>query len=152
MKRGPADSEDPNPRPSAERILARRDHGREELRKKLLRRGFPTAAVEEVLEDFARRGLLDDGRFALEFARQALGKGHGALYIRAKLGARGLRVSGTVCTAADEAASLRAFLDRRRLEPKALTGAAERAKILRFLRGRGYSTAAIQAVLGQDGD
>ncbi len=139
-------------RSCAERILAGRDHGREELRKKLLHRGFPSAAVEEVLEDFSRRGLLDDSRFAQEFARQALGKGHGALYIRAKLGGRGLRVSGAVCTAAEEATSLRAFLDRRRFEPKALTSVAERAKILRFLRGRGYTPAAIQTVLGQDNE
>ncbi len=147
-KAGEAD----DPRPCAERLIARRDHGREELRRKLLARGYSPAAVETVLTGLVRQGYLDDGKFCREFARQALEKGHGSAYIRAKLASRGARPAGPLCTLAEESASLRGFLERRRLRPDALTPAAERAKILRFLRGRGYSTAAISAVLGVGGD
>jgi regulatory protein len=104
--------------------------------------------VAEVLEELAREGYLDDARYAREFARQTLEKGHGSAYVRAKLASRGFRTAGRFVSAAEEAASLRAFVERRRLRPGALTAAAERAKILRFLRGRGYSVEAIQTVLG----
>ncbi len=135
-----------DPRPCAERILARRGHGREELRRKLVRRGFDPAAVEALLQDLAEQGLLDDAAFVREYARQTLGKGHGSSYIRAKLASRGLRCTGPMCTAEEESASLRAFLERRRLRPSALTEPAERAKIQRFLSSRGYTPAAIAAV------
>ena len=140
---------DEDPRPCAERLIARRDHGCEELRRKLLVRGYAPAAVGLVLNDLVRQGYLDDGKFCREFARQALEKGHGSSYIRAKLALRGARLTGPPCTPAEESASLRVFLDRRHLRPGALTPAAERAKIIRFLRGRGYSSAAISAVLGR---
>jgi regulatory protein len=140
------------PRACAERILAARDHGCEELRRKLLKRGFDADEVAAVLEDLTREGYLDDARYAREFARQTLDKGHGSAYVRAKLASRGFRTTDRIVSAADEAASLRAFLERRRLRPGALTAAAERAKILRFLRGRGYSAEAIQRALGQDDD
>ena len=139
-----------DPRPCAERILARRGHGREELRRKLVRRGFDPAAVEALLQNLAEQGVLDDAAYVREYARQALDKGHGSSYIRAKLASRGLRCTGPVCTAGEESASLRAFLERRRLRPSALTGPAERAKMQRFLSGRGYSAAAVQSVLGQE--
>ena len=142
-------TENGDPRPCAERLLARRDHGTEELRRKLLRRGYSSAAVEPVLDDLVRRGVLDDTGFVREFARQSLEKGHGPSYIRAKLTSRGTRLTGPVCTPGEESASLQAFIERRRLRPGALTPAAERAKIQRFLLGRGYSAAAIRSVLGR---
>jgi regulatory protein len=149
MPRGHAGPENPDPLPCAERILGLRDHGREELRRKLLARGYDPGAVDEVLDGLSERGLLDDSRFAREFARQSLEKGHGELYVRVKLGARGLRGAQALCTPAEEAASLRAFLGRRGIVAGTLTGASERAKMLRFLRGRGYSGAAIGSVLGR---
>jgi len=105
--------------------------------------------VERVLDDLAGRGILDDARFIREFTRQALEKGHGPAYIRAKLASRGTRPAGPVCTHGEERASLKDFLERRRLRPGALTGAPERAKIQRFLLGRGYSATVISSVLGR---
>lgn len=144
--------EDADPRACAERLLAIRDHGREELRRKLLKRGYAPGEVERVLDELAARGILDDARFICEFAREALEKGHGPAYIRAKLTLRGTPPAGSVCTPGEEKASLKAFLERRRLHPRALTGAPERAKIQRFLLGRGYSAATISALLGSGGD
>lgn len=150
--RGNRSTEVADPRACAERLLAVRDHGREELRRKLLKRGCAPGAVELVLDDLAGRGVLDDARFIREFARQALEKGHGPAYIRAKLVSRGTRLDGPVCTPGEESASLKAFLERRHMRRSALTGAQERAKIQRFLLGRGYSGAVIRAVLGAGGD
>src|SRR5437763_9479959 len=45
-------------------FLQRRLHSRAELRKKLMRKEYGPTVVDEVLEDLARLGYLDDERFA----------------------------------------------------------------------------------------
>ena len=136
---------------AAERILARRDHGTAELRRKLLARGFATDEVEPVLAGLAGRGLLDDNSFARRFADEALADGRGPAWVRAKLRQRGVSVAPPI-PLEDEMASLRALLARRRIEPGALTDLRERAKMLRFLRGRGYSGAALARAFGDAGE
>jgi len=138
-------------RAAAERILARRDHGVAELRRKLLARGFGAPEVDEALEGLAGRGLLDDASFARRFAEEALADGRGPAWVRAKLRQRG--VSGAPAVSPeDESASLAALLARRHLAPAGLTDPRERAKILRFLRGRGYSGAALARAFGDAGE
>jgi regulatory protein len=148
MPEGPSRKPPKDPRRAAERILAGRDHGRQELKRKLLARGFQAAAVERVLNDLQRAGFLDDGKYAASLTRQALERGRGLSYARAQLASRGIRVKALPATVEDEVESLRAWLARRQVDPSALTGKAERAKMLRFLAGRGYSSAAIARVFG----
>lgn len=57
--------------PAAEtalRFLARRDHSREELKRKLLTKGFAPAEVETTLGELEARHLLDDFRYARRLA------------------------------------------------------------------------------------
>lgn len=136
---------------AAERLLGRRDHGTAELRRKLLSRGFPADDVEKALAGLAGRGLLDDVSFARRFAEEGLAGGHGPAWIRAKLRGRGVTAPPAV-SPDEEVDSLRALLARRRIAPDALTDLRERAKILRFLRGRGYSGAALARAFGDAGD
>lgn len=95
------------------RLLARREHSRFELRRKLLRRraresesksesksesesnstnaaagDTREAQVDAVLDDLAHRGLLSDERFAESFVRRGVDRGHGPLKIRAGLRSR----------------------------------------------------------------
>jgi len=51
----------------AVQLLSRRDHSREELRKKLIRK-HPSNRVEEVLDRLEELGYLDDERFARQRA------------------------------------------------------------------------------------
>ncbi len=148
MPRGPSGKAPKDPRLTAERILAGRDHGRQELRRKLLARGFGAPEVERVLDDLQRENLLDDQRYVSALTRQVLERGRGLAYARAQLAARGIRVKALPATLADEVESLRAWLERRSVDPAALTDRAKRAKMLRFLAGRGYSSAAISRVFG----
>src|SRR6059036_2584009 len=62
---------------AALRALARRAHARGDLRRRLVKRQHPPAAVDAALERLAARGLLDDGRFAEQYAalRATRGKG-----------------------------------------------------------------------------
>ena len=45
-------------------LLARREHSVEELRQKLVQRGFESQAVDSVLADLKERGDISDVRFA----------------------------------------------------------------------------------------
>lgn len=133
---------------AALRILAARDHSRTELKRKLASRGFPAGEVERVLDELLREGLLDDEKYVAVLTRQVLERGRGLAYARAQLAARGIRVKTLPATLDDEVASLKAWLERRSVAPSALTDKAKRAKMLRFLAGRGYSSAAIARVFG----
>ena len=132
----------------ARRLLARRDHGRAELRAKLAARGFKAGEVAAALTRLEEDGLLDDSRYARALLEREMGRGHGLAFARAKARARGLRLPEEPGDLGREAESLRKFLRRRHLDPKSLTSGIERAKLLRSLRGRGYTRAAISTVLG----
>lgn len=72
------------------RILARRDHARGELVDKLRRRNMPMELIDEVLNDYTERGVLDDARFASEQGAILARKCWGPRQIAAKLRARGV--------------------------------------------------------------
>ncbi len=137
---------------TALRLLARRDHGAGEIKRKLRQRGYSGEETAKALESLSGRGLLNDAAYARAFAGESLASGHGPAWIRAKLRSRGVADTPGVSIEA-ECDSLRALLQRRRLAEPALTDPKERAKIMRFARGRGYGSAAIGRVLGDlDGE
>lgn len=53
------------------RFLETRLHSRQQLRTKLMRREFGQAIIEDVLDELARMGYVDDARFALNLAQSA---------------------------------------------------------------------------------
>ena len=57
-----------NAKESALRLLAKRDHSREEVRRKLRVQGFPPEEIEEALQRLETGGILDDGRYAQRLA------------------------------------------------------------------------------------
>lgn len=75
---------------AAVRVLAARDHSRDELRAKLRRRFDDAATIETVLDGLQGQGLISDSRFAEGYVRQRVAKGYGPLRIRAELAERGI--------------------------------------------------------------
>ena len=75
---------------TAVRLLASREHTRQELRCKLNARHGDDALVEAVLDDLEQRRLLSDERFAENYVEQRSRKGYGPLRIRAELAERGI--------------------------------------------------------------
>ena len=73
-------------------LLARREHSRRELARKLAARGFPSDVVSAVLDQLERTGALADARFTDSFVRSRIGKGQGPQRIRAELAQRGITV------------------------------------------------------------
>lgn len=122
-------------------FLARREHGRVELVKKLVTRGFLQEVATEAIERLAEQGLQSDQRFVENFIQSRIGQGKGPLRITQELGQRGLVAglveqilgdldtdwSGLACQVRQKK-----FGDRRPVEFK------EKARQMRFLQYRGF--------------
>jgi regulatory protein len=77
-------------REAALRLLARREHSRLELARKLSRRGWEAGAVDAEIDRLAAADLQSDERFAESFVRQRVAKAYGPVRIRAELAQRGI--------------------------------------------------------------
>ena len=74
---------------AALRLLTRREHSSQELKQKLLHKGFDLNLVESLLDDLRREGSLNDKRFAESYTRSRKGRGYGPLRIKQELRQRG---------------------------------------------------------------
>lgn len=141
----------------AVRLLARRNHARGELAGKLRQRGFSAADIDEALAACDRYGYLDDEETARQFFRELRRKGNGPLKMRHELGRRGLtgevvdRLLDGYAGGPEERGAARRQLEKGRVrfqrEPDVRK---RREKMYRFLRGRGFTPEAIQAVMEEE--
>jgi regulatory protein len=136
-------------RARALRLLARREHTRAELARKLAAHAGEGETVAAVLDALVAKKQLSDERYAEERSRQ-LGRKYGAARIRHDLMSKGVEPATAERLAAESAASdferARAILVRKYRSPA--TSAPERAKRMRFLQSRGFATDIIRRVLG----
>ncbi|MCB1746746.1 MAG: regulatory protein RecX [Gammaproteobacteria bacterium] len=149
---------DEDPLAAAERAavaaLARREHSRRELERKLGARGLDAAAVGSALDALGAAGLQDDGRFAAAYARQRAERGYGPRRIRLELRERGIEATAIEAAFGEverDFATLAREVQRRKFGhvPRSL---AERAKQTRFLEYRGFEAAQIRHALEHDVD
>jgi regulatory protein len=132
-------------RARALRLLARREHTRQELDRKLLPHAASSEELKGLLAGLQQKNQLSEERFAEERARQ-LSRKYGAARIRQDLKAKGVseelieRVSP-----ADELERARAILERKYRVPA--SSREERAKRMRFLQSRGFSSEIIFKLL-----
>ena len=137
-------------REAAVRLLARREHARLELERKLAGRGHAPELVEGVLADLAAAGLQSDNRFAEVFVRSAVDRGHGPLKIRAGLRERGVDGDAAlVGLGDDEWRDFATTVIRKRFGSTPPRDRAEWAKRARFLSARGFSSDVASRVLGR---
>ena len=132
-------------RARALRLLARREHSRAELGRKLTPHAESQEALADLLSDLEARKHLSDERFASERVRQ-LARKYGVARIRQDLKARGVDPElvpgmGEV----DELERARAILVRKYREPAGTRE--ERARRMRFLQSRGFSSETIFKLL-----
>jgi regulatory protein len=132
-------------------LLARREHSREELGRKLRRRleeGQEPAEVEAVLDELQRRGLLSEQRYADAVVRTRAAR-YGNARLAQELKVRGVPAETTRSALAalgdSELRRARALWNRRFGSPPA--DIAERARQTRFLERRGFSSDVIRRVL-----
>jgi regulatory protein len=135
-------------------MLARREHSRGEIQKRLLAAGADEPAVECVLDELQARRLQSDDRFAEVFIRSKAERGYGPLFIGRELKDRGL--SQEAIQAALEASGYdwdvqAVALRLRRFGSSRIGDTREKLRQYRFLQYRGFSSSQIARALGDRG-
>ncbi|MOA31038.1 Regulatory protein RecX [compost metagenome] len=135
-------------------LLARREHSRAELARKLRQRGAAVELIDSALERLSEEGLLSDERFLESFIRSRAQAGYGPLRIRDELNQRGLPRAVVERALAespiDWATNLRELWQRRFAALPA--DAREKAKQGRFLLYRGFAHDAVSRLLRGGGE
>ncbi|MEW5888479.1 MAG: recombination regulator RecX [Pseudomonadota bacterium] len=136
----------------AVRLLARREHSRIELARKLASHGTPQE-IQAVLDHLERSGLLSDARYAESFVRAKSGR-FGTLKLRHELRARGVAeelIEAALLSDGDSEQGRACEVWRRKFgsPPR---GAAEYARQARFLQSRGFAAEVIRRVLKNESE
>jgi regulatory protein len=136
-------------------LLARREHARGELERKLAAAGFDTDVVADALQQLSEEGLQSDRRFVESFVQSRINQGKGPLRIHADLGQRGI-AAGLVDEVLGEAGEDWYELARQarvkkfgRSQPD---GFREKARQMRFLQYRGFEPDQIRAAVASFDD
>lgn len=134
-------------------MLARREHASGEVTASLTRKGYNPAVAAAVVAELVDERLLDDTRFAEAMVRMLAGRGQGPRRVRQTLAAAGLTES--LISAAMEAgtdwATLAAEVRLRKFGSALPKTWPQRARQMRFLQYRGFSTDHIGSALGGSG-
>jgi regulatory protein len=149
----------PSPEPGelrerALRLLARREHRRAELARKLERAGFVRGDIAPLLDAFEAKNWLSDRRFAESYVADHRARA-GSVKLAYDLRQRGVGDSIIESVLGDNRDS---ELDRarevwRKKFATAPADAAEKAKQMRFLQSRGFSPEVIRrAIRGGEND
>jgi len=134
-------------------FLARREHTRTELRRKLAPHAVSPAELDALLDELVRRKLLSEERFA-EARAHVLARKFGAARIERDLRARGVSAEQAASAAGEARATEfeRAREVWRRKFGAPATNLKERARQGRFLLSRGFSTDVINRILRHEDD
>lgn len=132
------------------RLLARREHSRQELSLKLRQRKIEQSVIDLVLDEYEEEGWLDDHRFADVYTRQRIDVGYGPVRIMAELQQRGVHFRPECLEEKSDAdwARVAAELREKRFGLYRVSDdLAEKLRQARFLARRGFSSAQVERAL-----
>jgi regulatory protein len=132
-------------------LLARREHSRRELERKLAARGFADELSAATLDALEESGELAPARFTASFIRARAAKGQGPARIRAELAERGIdrEQAAELMREADiDWAAIAIVVRDKRFGAQRPTDFKERARQARFLEYRGFDRSQIGCALG----
>ncbi|MDP3910390.1 MAG: regulatory protein RecX [Gemmatimonadales bacterium] len=140
---------------AALRAVARRGHARYDLRRRLLQKQHPPAAVDGALARLEAAGLLDDARFAADFAVAKARRGRGPARLVRDLQSQGVdrRVAETAVRTSlaaegiDPADAVRALAERRARQLAGLPPIVRKRRLTAFLVRRGFQGSEMRAVV-----
>ena len=124
-------------------LLSRREHSIKELKNKLLLRDYPPEDFDEIIDYLLEKNYLSNERFADSVIRQRINKGYGWRFIENELKQKGLD-SETIMLAKQELSidwyhqAETAY--HKRLNHSAVIDNKDKAKRIRFLQYRGFSS------------
>lgn len=127
------------------KLLARREHSRQELQNKLIRGGAEAAQVEVVLQQLMVENLLSDERFRDSYIHYRRGAGFGPCRIQAELSERG--VFSNIEEALQNSGSWEGLLEQtwqKKFKGQWPQDMRTKAKQIRFLLNRGFALEQIQ--------
>ncbi len=130
--------------------LARREHSRKELQRKLAQRCGDMALIDALLETMASEGLQSDERFAESFVHHRLNMGHGPCKIQQELKQRGVEVhliDATLYHNKNDWFSTARAVRQKRFGNAPPGNIKDKAKQSRFLYSRGFNSEMIQYAL-----
>lgn len=133
-------------RARALRLLARREHTRQELERKLSPHAQSSEELKGLLAGLKQKNQLSEERFAEERARR-LSRKYGAARIRQDLRAKGVSedLISRFSSSENEMQKAKEILERKYRTPPATRE--EKAKRMRFLQSRGFSSEIIYKLL-----
>jgi len=130
------------------RLLSGREHSIEELRRKLVRKGYPPQTIDPVIQKLAGKRLVSDERFTANFVHHHAKRGQGPLRIRAALRQQGIadsQVEEALQSADVDWVQLAREVRRRKFGAVSPRSLGERAKQARFLQYRGFDAEQLRA-------
>jgi regulatory protein len=142
----------PTERQQALKLLSRREHTLEELKRKLARLGSAPDTVENTVSELAGEGLQSDARFVEQFIAYRSQRGYGPLYLINALRERGVSdelVREYVNPNDAEWDERLAQLRLKRFGDELPKDTREYARQQRFLRYRGFTDVQVRRVLGE---
>jgi regulatory protein len=145
----------PTPRRRALDLLARREHSRRELERKLAARDYEPEQISETLDQLGRENLQSDQRFAESFVQARAAKGQGPVRIRRELGDKGVDDADAYLREAGlDWAGLARETRSKRFGRALPDNFKDKARQMRFLQYRGFTQDQIDAALefGADSD
>ncbi len=128
---------------SAIRLLARREHAKAELKQKLKIRGYDESLTLEIVDDLTRSKLLSDERFVEVFIRSRAERGQGMVRLHAELRHLNLPpdlIESRMAAAQIDWTRLAGEIRQRKFGQNIPQTPSERAKQMRFLQYRGFTT------------
>jgi len=137
------------------RALARRAHARFDLRRRLLQKQHPPAAVDGALARLTAQGLLDDAQFARDYAGAKAARGRGPARLVRDLLAQGVerRVAEEAVRTAladegvDPGVALRAVAEKRAKQLAGLPPVVRKRRLAAFLARRGFQGAEVRSIV-----
>ena len=144
-----------SPRNQAMNWLARREHSLAELHVKLAAKDYSPPEIEAAVAGLAADGLVSDERFAEAFVASRVRKGQGPVRIRMELKQRGISaelISESVDAAGPDWGRLAADVRERKFGASLPDDFKAKARQMRFLEYRGFSSEHIRRALGDDVD
>ena len=130
--------------------LARREHSRDELCRKMQKFGFDSEVARDAIEQLQKDGLQSDRRFVDAFVQSRISQGKGPTRIRADLSQRGIRDSMIQQVVAQFGQDWFALARQTRQKKYGVDKPLEfkeKARQMRFLQYRGFEPEQIQAAV-----
>ena len=140
---------------AALRALARRAHARFDLRRRLLQKQHPPAAVDAALDRLSAAGLLNDAQFARDYAAAKARRGRGPARLMHDLQSQGVdrRVAeeavrtSLASEGVDPARAVRALAEKRAKQLAGLPPVVRKRRLVAFLVRRGFNGGEVREVV-----